>query len=93
MPIYILIEAYWEHCVREYYREFCTSILNELGYKVIRFKNEEVTNSISTVLEKIKAELNNRKDLLHPQLFQFRNKYIQLNYCQSKSFKQSKNKN
>ena len=37
-----------------------TSILNELGYKVIRFKNEEVTNSISTVLEKIKAELNNQ---------------------------------
>jgi ATP-dependent exoDNAse (exonuclease V) beta subunit/very-short-patch-repair endonuclease len=34
-----------------------TSILNELGFKVIRFKNEEVTGTISTVLEKIKVAL------------------------------------
>ena len=39
-----------------------TSILNELGYKVIRFKNKEVTDSISSVLEKIKAELNNQAE-------------------------------
>lgn len=34
-----------------------TRILNELGFKVIRFKNEEVTGTISTVLEKIKVAL------------------------------------
>jgi very-short-patch-repair endonuclease len=40
-----------------------TSILNKLGYKVIRFKNEEVTGTISTVLEKIKSELLSQKSI------------------------------
>ncbi|TRX02254.1 UvrD-helicase domain-containing protein [Flavobacterium gawalongense] len=34
-----------------------TITLNKLGYKVIRFKNEEIIGSISIVLEKIKNEL------------------------------------
>ena len=39
-----------------------TNILEEdLGYKVIRFKNEEVLGNIEGVLEKIVFELNNRK--------------------------------
>ena len=42
-----------------------TRILNELGFKVIRFKNEEVTGTISTVLEKIKSELKNQEKDQH----------------------------
>ena len=34
-----------------------TDILNMLGLKVIRFKNEEVEENINYVLEKIKEEL------------------------------------
>ncbi|BFP43372.1 hypothetical protein FGF1_42170 [Flavobacteriaceae bacterium GF1] len=36
-----------------------TKILNEFGYKVIRFTNEEVIGAIGTVLKKIEDELNN----------------------------------
>jgi ATP-dependent exoDNAse (exonuclease V) beta subunit len=42
-----------------------TRILNELGYKLIRFKNEEVTGTISTVLDKIKSELKNQEKEQH----------------------------
>jgi isoleucyl-tRNA synthetase len=35
-----------------------TEILESLGYKVIRFKNEEIITNIDSVLEKIKIELN-----------------------------------
>ncbi len=35
-----------------------TGILNELGYKVIRFKNEEVISNIEAVLNEIKSVLN-----------------------------------
>ena len=38
-----------------------TGVLNELGYKVIRFKNEEVIGTISSVIDKINAELNSQK--------------------------------
>ena len=40
-----------------------TSILNELGYKVIRFTNEEVIISITKVLEKIRKELQIQNEL------------------------------
>ena len=36
-----------------------TKILNEFGYKVIRFTNEEVIGAIGIVLKKIEEELNN----------------------------------
>jgi hypothetical protein len=43
----------------------CTNIiqirtlkLNERGYKVIRYNNEEVLNDIHSVLDKIKNEIN-----------------------------------
>lgn len=39
-----------------------TMILNQKGFKVIRFSNEEVLNSIEKVLEKIKIELDSSAD-------------------------------
>ena len=41
-----------------------TNILNELGYKVIRFTNEQVIKNISVVLNDIKAELEIQNKLL-----------------------------
>ena len=38
--------------------ELRTKILNELGYKVIRFSNEEVLSNYEAVLEQISTELN-----------------------------------
>jgi leucyl-tRNA synthetase len=38
-----------------------TLFLNENGYKVLRFKNEEVANNVYVVVEKIKIELEKRK--------------------------------
>lgn len=38
-----------------------TELLEELGYKVIRFKNDEVLGNINGVLETILAELKNRE--------------------------------
>lgn len=39
-----------------------TEALNQLGFNVIRFSNEEVLNNINLVAEKITSELNNRPD-------------------------------
>ena len=39
-----------------------TRILEVLGYKVLRFTNEEVLNDVSSVLEKIRTELKNREN-------------------------------
>lgn len=39
-----------------------TQILEVLGYKVLRFTNEEVLNDVSSVLEKIRTELKNREN-------------------------------
>ncbi len=39
-----------------------TERLNELGFKVIRFTNDEVLNDISKVLKKMKSELGNLKE-------------------------------
>ena len=36
-----------------------TEILNELGYQVIRFTNEEVLGNINSVIQSIKDELKN----------------------------------
>ena len=38
-----------------------TAVLEELGYKVIRFRNEEVLGNIEEVLSKIKETLDNRE--------------------------------
>ncbi len=45
-----------------------TIILNKLGFKVIRFKNEEIIGSISIVLEKIKQELISQEIFLKDNL-------------------------
>lgn len=39
-----------------------TNILNEKGFEVIRFRNEEVLVDLDSVLEKIKKHLNSRSD-------------------------------
>ena len=39
-----------------------TRILEVLGYKVLRFTNEEVLKNVSSVLEKIRTELKNREN-------------------------------
>ncbi|MEZ7506780.1 UvrD-helicase domain-containing protein [Flavobacterium sp. Arc2] len=41
-----------------------TKVLTELGYKVIRFRNEEVVGSISQVLNAIKGALKNQEQML-----------------------------
>ena len=38
-----------------------TVVLDRLGYKVIRFRNEEVLNDINSVIAKIKSELKSRE--------------------------------
>ncbi len=48
-----------------------TKILENLGYKVIRFKNEEVIGDIENVLKKIETELNTR-----PDIFEEKNKEV-----------------
>lgn len=40
-----------------------TTVLNELGYKVIRFTNNEVLTNIHSVLNKIQQELNQQEQL------------------------------
>ncbi|MCU0444432.1 MAG: leucine--tRNA ligase [Microscillaceae bacterium] len=45
------------------YDNIRTEILEELGFKVIRFNNAEVINDLDNVLSKIKAELDNLPDL------------------------------
>jgi ATP-dependent exoDNAse (exonuclease V) beta subunit/very-short-patch-repair endonuclease len=52
------------HDLQKEYDEERTNILNEKGFKVIRFSNEEVIGSISVVLEKIKEELTTQGDFL-----------------------------
>ena len=42
--------------------EFRTQRLNELGFSVIRFKNEEILANISNVLIIIKNNLKNRNE-------------------------------
>lgn len=37
-----------------------TQWLNDYGFKVVRFTNEEVTNTTETVMKRIKEYLNNR---------------------------------
>jgi ATP-dependent exoDNAse (exonuclease V) beta subunit len=41
-----------------------TNVLNELGFKVIRFRNEEVIKGVSKVLETIKKELISQNNFL-----------------------------
>ncbi len=41
------------------YDKLRTEIINLIGIKVIRFKNEEVENNLKEVIEKIKNELHN----------------------------------
>ncbi|HCE58773.1 MAG TPA: hypothetical protein DER09_13340 [Prolixibacteraceae bacterium] len=45
------------HLIRKDEDTSRTFWLNSIGYKVIRFKNEEVINNIAEVLEKIKLEI------------------------------------
>lgn len=47
------------HNQQKEYDEQRTLLLNEKGFKVIRFKNEEILGDIESVLEKIKQELQN----------------------------------
>jgi leucyl-tRNA synthetase len=45
------------HDQQKEYDEERTNVLNQLGYEVIRFSNEEVKNNLQAVLEKIKTKL------------------------------------
>ncbi|TDE06836.1 UvrD-helicase domain-containing protein [Flavobacterium hiemivividum] len=54
-----------------------TNVLNDLGYKVIRFRNEEVVRSISKVLEAIRNVLEEQQqtvELNNEKLFNLANK-------------------
>jgi very-short-patch-repair endonuclease len=45
------------HTRQKEYDELRTYIINNIGIKVIRFKNEEIEKNIQEVLEKLKAEI------------------------------------
>ena len=49
--------GYHENEEQKKYDENRTKVLNEIGFKIIRFTNEEVINNIKEVLKKIKQEL------------------------------------
>ena len=51
--------GYHENAEQKIYDEERTRILNAIGFTVIRFSNEEVTQHIENVLEKIKEKLAN----------------------------------
>lgn len=55
------------HLNQKEYDESRTYELEQFGFKVIRFKNEEVLNNIDTVLSKIKSELGQRPDYTEVQ--------------------------
>ena len=46
------------HQKQKEYDEYRTYLLNNLGYKVIRFKNHEVLHEINSVLFKLKNQFN-----------------------------------
>jgi leucyl-tRNA synthetase len=61
----LIIEAdggYHENEEQKKYDENRTRILNEIGFSVLRFTNEEIINEIETVLSKIKSELQTSKN-------------------------------
>ena len=50
--------GYHEEPEQQYDDQIRTDYLQKRGYRVIRFKNEEVTSDIKYVINKIKDELN-----------------------------------
>jgi len=46
------------HDNQKEYDEMRTHIINHLGFKVIRFKNEEIHSNIEKIIKQIKAELS-----------------------------------
>lgn len=53
--------GYYENEEQKIYDKERTKVLTEIGFKVIRFTNDEVINNISHVLTIIKAEIENKK--------------------------------
>jgi very-short-patch-repair endonuclease len=51
------------------YDEYRTQELNELGFRVVRFKNEEVIDNLSSVLKTILNYLENETEQPHPEAF------------------------
>ena len=61
----LLVEAdggYHEDAEQKKYDEARTASLNELGYEVIRFSNDQIINNTATVVSVIKKLLEDRKD-------------------------------
>lgn len=56
------------HLDQEEYDASRTYELEQFGFKVIRFKNEDVLNNIDSILSKIKSELEQRPDYTEPQV-------------------------
>lgn len=54
------------HLQQKEYDAFRTSLLNGLGYEVVRFTNEEVTASPASVAAKIKTLLDSKPDQITP---------------------------
>lgn len=53
--------GYHENEEQKQYDENRTNVLKEIGFKIIRFSNEEVIDNINSVLQKIKQELQKNK--------------------------------
>ncbi len=64
--------------VNQEYDDKRTEYLKSLGNSVIRFKNDEVRNSIEMVLERIKFEFSAEKPPLNPLLKNKKGKLISL---------------
>ncbi len=52
------------HDYQKDYDELRSHIINNLGIKVVRFRNSQIYDDIETVLQKLKTELNERT---HPE--------------------------
>lgn len=57
------------HLKQKEYDELRTARLNELGYEVIRFKNEEVLTNPEMVTAEIKKILDSKPDVQNNELF------------------------
>jgi histidinol dehydrogenase len=52
------------HLNREDYDNYRTIVIKNYGYKIIRFKNEEIIQNLSEVINKIKIEIDSKRSPL-----------------------------
>ena len=71
LPKKVIIEIDGEiHLKQKEQDELRTLTLNEKGYKVIRFKNEDVFTNAELVVSKIKEVLDNRNTIINDNCYE-----------------------